>query len=105
MLREYVSVTNDPNAINANKNREIINENIRKIKEQNKRDFTGKDITKGSITGKQIIENLNPFKNPQIYNPFSTYQVKPNPDLFTKPSGDPNDDVLSIFQSAAMEAN
>jgi len=105
MLREYVSVTNDPNAINANKNREIINENIRKIKEQNKKDFTGKDITKGSITGKQIIENLNPFKNPQIYNPFSTYQVKPNPDLFTKPSGDPNDDVLSIFQSAAMEAN
>ena len=105
MLREYVSVTNDPNAINVNKNREIINENIRKIKEQNKKDFTGKDITKGSITGKQIRENLNPFKNPQIYNPFSTYQVKPNPDLFTKPSGDPNDDVLGIFQSQAMEAN
>ena len=105
MLREYVSVTNDPNAINVNKNREIINENIRKIKEQNKKNFTGADITEGSITGKQIRENLNPFKNPQTYNPFSTYQVKPNPDLFSKPSGDPNDDVLGMFQSAAMEAN
>jgi len=106
MLREYVSVTNDPNAINVNKNREIINENIRKIKEQNKKDFTGADITEGSITGKQMRENMiKYFTNPQTYNPFSTYQVKPNPDLFTKPSGDPNDDVLSIFQSAAMEAN
>ena len=106
MLREYVSVTNDPNAINVNRNREIINENIRKIKEQNKKDFTGADITEGSITGKQMRENMkNYFTNPQTYNPFSTYQVKPNPDLFTKPSGDPNDDVLSIFQSAAMEAN
>ena len=106
MLREYVSVTNDPNAINVNRNREIINENIRKIKEQNKKDFSGEDITKGSITGKQMMENMKKyFTNPQTYNPFSTYQVKPNPDLFTKPSGDPNDDVLSIFQSAAMEAN
>ena len=106
MLREYVSVTNDPNAINANKNREIINENIRKIKEQNKKEFTGADITEGSITGKQMMENMKKyFTNLQTYNPFSTYQVKPNPDLFTKPSGDPNDDVLSIFQSAAMEAN
>ena len=106
MLREYVSVTNDPNAINVNKNREIINENIRKIKEQNKKDFTGADITKGSITGKQMRENMiKYFTNPQTYNPFSTYQVKPNPDLFTKPPNDPNDDVLSIFQSAAMEAN
>ena len=106
MLREYVSVTNDPNAINVNKNREIINENIRKIKEQNKKDFTGEDITKGSITGKQMMENMKKyFTNLQTYNPFSTYQVKPNPDLFTKPSGDPNDDVLGIFQSQAMEAN
>ena len=106
MLREYVSVTNDPNAINVNKNREIINENIRKIKEQNKKDFTGADITEGSITGKQMRENMiKYFTNPQTYNPFSTYQVKPNPDLFTKPSGDPNDDVLGIFQSQAMEAN
>ena len=106
MLREYVSVTNDPNAINVNRNREIINENIRKIKEQNKKDFTGGDITKGSITGKQMMENMKKyFTNPQTYNPFSTYQVKPNPDLFTKPPNDPNDDVLSIFQSAAMEAN
>ena len=106
MLREYVSVTNDPNAINVNRNREIINENIRKIKEQNKKDFTGEDITKGSITGKQMMENMKKyFTNPQTYNPFSTYQVKPNPDLFTKPSGDPNDDVLGMFQSATLEAN
>ena len=106
MLREYVSVTNDPNAINVNKNREIINENIRKIKEQNKKNFTGADITEGSITGKQMMENMKQyFTNPQTYNPFSTYQVKPNPDLFGKPSDDPNDDVLGIFQSAALEAN
>ena len=106
MLREYVSVTNDPNAINVNRNREIINENIRKIKEQNKKDFTGEDITKGSITGKQMRENMiKYFTNPQTYNPFSTYQVKPNPDLFSKPSSDTNDDVLGIFQSQAMEAN
>ena len=106
MLREYVSVTNDPNAINANKNREIINENIRKIKEQNKKDFTGADITKGSITGKQMMENMKKyFTNLQTYNPFSTYQVKPNPDLFTKPSSDTNDDVLGMFQSATLEAN
>ena len=106
MLREYVSVTNDPNAINVNKNREIINENIRKIKEQNKKDFTGEDITKGSITAKQMRENMiKYFTNLQTYNPFSTYQVKPNPDLFTKPSGDPNDDVLGMFQSATLEAN
>ena len=106
MLREYVSVTNDPNAINVNKNREIINENIRKIKEQNKKDFTGADITKGSITGKQMMENMKKyFTNLQTYNPFSTYQVKPNPDLFTKPSSDTNDDVLGMFQSATLEAN
>ena len=106
MLREYVSVTNDPNAINVNRNREIINENIRKIKEQKKKDFTGADITEGSITGKQMMENLRKaLSNPKTYNPFSTYQVKPNPDLFSKPSGDPNDDVLGIFQSAALEAN
>ena len=106
MLREYVSVSNDPNMINVNKNREIINENIRKIKEQKKKDFTGADITEGSITGKQMMENLRKaLSNPKTYNPFSTYQVKPNPDLFTKPPNDPNDDVLSIFQSAAMEAN
>ena len=106
MLREYVSVSNDPNMINVNKNREIINENIRKIKEQKKKDFTGADITEGSITGKQMMENLRKaLSNPKTYNPFSTYQVKPNPDLFSKPSGDPNDDVLGIFQSAALEAN
>ena len=106
MLREYVSVTNDPNAINVNRNREIINENIRKIKEQNKKDFSGEDITKGSITGKQMRENMKKyFTNLQTYNPFSTYQVKPNPDLFTKPSSDTNDDVLGMFQSATLEAN
>ena len=83
MLREYVSVTNDPNMINVNRNREIINENIRKIKEQNKKEFTGADITEGSITGKQMMENLRKaLSNPKTYNPFSTYQVKPNPDLF-----------------------
>ena len=53
-----------------------------------------------------MMQNLRKaLSNPQTYNPFSTYQVKPNPDLFTKPPNDPNDDVLSIFQSAAMEAN
>jgi len=106
MLREYVSVSNDPNMINVNKNREIINENIRKIKELKKEDFTGGDINEGAITGKQMMENLRKtLSNPKTYNPFSTYNVKPNPDLFTRPGGDPNDDVLSIFQSQAMEAN
>ena len=80
--------------------------NIRKIKELKKEDFTGGDINEGAITGKQMMENLRKtLSNPKTYNPFSTYNVKPNPDLFTRPGGDPNDDVLSIFQSQAMEAN
>ena len=108
MLREYVSVTNDPRAINANKNREIINQNIRKIKEIKKKDFTGDDITEGAIGTKQFINNLGKvLSNPNTYNffnPFAQVVPQPNPELFQSPSGESSyDNILGIFQVNTLE--
>ena len=106
MLREYVSVTNDPRAINANKNREIINQNIRKIKEIKKKDFTGDDITEGAIGTKQFINNLGKVLNNKInkINPFVQVVPQPNPELFQSPSGESSyDNILGIFQVNTLE--
>ena len=105
MLREYVSVTNDPRAINANKNREIINQNIRKIKELKKKNFTGDDITEGAIGTKQFINNLGKvLKNPNTYNPFAQVVPQPNSELFQPPAGDSSyDNILGIFQDSTLD--
>lgn len=106
MLREYVSITNDPRAINANKNREIINQNIRKIKEIKKKDFTGDDITEGAIGTKQFINNLGKVLNNKInkINPFVQVVPQPNPELFQSPSGESSyDNILGIFQVNTLE--
>ena len=105
MLREYVSVTNDPRAINANKNREIINQNIRRIKELKKKDFTGDDITEGAIGTKQFINNLGKvLKNPNTYNPFAQVVPQPNSELFQPPAGDSSyDNILGIFQDSTLD--